>query len=338
MAGSAGLSRRQVLRRAGVAAGAAAGAAVLPAGGLAAQEPSFDPTLMSTDGPVSRSPGEIVAAAPPPLNPAFTYLTVPFEAFQVLGSGGTLTTDNNGLHASTSTNLRAPLQLPHGASLQEVTFFVFNSSANLALAIGVVRFTPPSMVTTSFLSFTQPNQGSHTVTIAADLFGDLNPLDMTASSYGLLAFLTGGVTHGLFGARVAYTPPPVPAPPPPPGLFFVPLAVQKRKLDTRDPGPLTSKIASGQTRVLPLAPELPAGAAKAALVNLTITETEDSGFLALFPGGTPYAGTSSINWSSSGLNLANSAVVAVPASGEVAILAGGGGRTHVVVDLLGYFV
>jgi hypothetical protein len=77
--------------------------------------------------------------------------------------------------------------------------------------------------------------------------------------------------------------------------------------------------------------------AKAALVNLTITNTEGSGFLGLFPTGTAWPGTSSINWSGPNQIVANSATVAVSPEGSIDIFCGGGGRTHVVVDLLGYY-
>jgi len=319
------VSRRQVLRGAGLAAGAAAGAVVLPAGALAA-EPGQDPPGVPTAQPGELVSGGLVAAAAPALNPAWTYLTLSYEAFFVLGTGGALSVGGNGLSAATATSLRAPLALPQGAVLREVTFFVFNSSVGTSLSVGVTVVAPPSATAGGSFAFTQAGANAHTVTITSFPF---NPLDPATRSYSLSAFLQSGATHALVGARVAYTPP---------GLSFVPLPAQARKLDTRLAGPLTGKIETNQTKVLSLAPELPPGVGKVALLNLTITETEGSGFLALFPGGTDNPGTSSINWSSSGLSLANSAVVAVPAGAEVAILCGGGGRTHVVVDLVGYYL
>ena len=119
-------------------------------------------------------------------------------------------------------------------------------------------------------------------------------------------------------------------------LAFFPVVPQVRKLDTRDPGPLTGKIVSGQTKTLSLGPDVPAGAA-AALVNLTIDQTEASGFLSLFAADIPWPQTSSINWFGPGQTLASSVTVAVSPAQAIKILAGGPGATHVVVDLLGYY-
>ena len=149
----------------------------------------------------------------------------------------------------------------------------------------------------------------------------------TAFAYGLSAFLQPPETQfGFFGARVAWSN----------GLLLSQLSPQARKLDTRNPGPLTGKIITGQIKTLALTPELIVGA-KSALVNLTITNTEGSGFLGLFPSGTPWPGTSSINWSGPNQIVANSATVAVSPAGSIDIICGGGGRTHVVVDLVGYY-
>ena len=137
---------------------------------------------------------------------------------------------------------------------------------------------------------------------------------------------SGRARFGFFGARVAWSN----------GLLLTQLSPQARKLDTRNPGPLTGKIITGQTKTLALTPELIVGA-KSALVNLTITNTEGSGFLGLFPSGTSWPGTSSINWSGPNQIVANSVTVAVSPEGSIDISCGGGGRTHVVVDLLGYY-
>ncbi len=50
----------------------------------------------------------------------------------------------------------------------------------------------------------------------------------------------------------------------------------------------------------------------AVTVNLTITETEGGGFLAVFPGDIAWPGTSSVNWFGPNQNLCNNAFVFVP--------------------------
>jgi hypothetical protein len=59
----------------------------------------------------------------------------------------------------------------------------------------------------------------------------------------------------------------------------------------------------------------------AAVVNLTISETEQAGFAVAVPANSPWPGSSSINWSSSGHNLANSVITAMDPTGQVRIRA-----------------
>ena len=72
----------------------------------------------------------------------------------------------------------------------------------------------------------------------------------------------------------------------------------------------------------------------AVTVNLTITETEGGGFLAVFPGDIAWAGTSSVNWFGPNQNLSNDAFVFVPDNGVIRVRCGGV-RTHFVMDLIG---
>ena len=140
-------------------------------------------------------------------------------------------------------------------------------------------------------------------------------IDNTVYGYGLSAFLQPGA-FGFFGARVAWSN----------GFLLSTVNPQPRKLDTRRPGPLTGKIAAGQTKVAVASrPRSPAGA-KAAVVNLTVAETEgNGGYLALFPADTAWPGTSSVNWSAAGQSIANSQTVAVSPAGAINILRRGCG-------------
>jgi hypothetical protein len=80
--------------------------------------------------------------------------------------------------------------------------------------------------------------------------------------------------------------------------------------------------------------ELPVAGVRAAMINLTITETVGSGFLAVgnpAPDGTRT--TSNINWSSPGQTLANLAVTTL-FEDNLTVFAGGGGSTNFIVDLM----
>ena len=78
----------------------------------------------------------------------------------------------------------------------------------------------------------------------------------------------------------------------------------------------------------------------AAFLNVTITETEGSGFLRVSgtdsSGERPIPVTSNVNWSQNGQTLANLVLTTVGSEAGVDIFAGGAGRTHVVVDVQGY--
>ena len=78
---------------------------------------------------------------------------------------------------------------------------------------------------------------------------------------------------------------------------------------------------------------------RGALFNLTVTETEGSGFVAAFAGNVSYPGNSSINYFGANQNLANGVVAQVAPDGTIKIRGGGpAGRAHVIIDRLGWFI
>ncbi|HEX5588212.1 MAG TPA: hypothetical protein VFZ17_12950, partial [Acidimicrobiia bacterium] len=74
----------------------------------------------------------------------------------------------------------------------------------------------------------------------------------------------------------------------------------------------------------------------AVTVNLTVTQTNALGWLALFPGDIPFPGTSSINWFGNNQDIANNAVVFIPDDGNIVLRCGGtaGARAHIVIDII----
>ncbi len=73
-----------------------------------------------------------------------------------------------------------------------------------------------------------------------------------------------------------------------------------------------------------------------ALLNVTVTETEGAGFFRLADTFQDPPATSNINWWGNGQTLANLAVVTVTALGGFVIQGGGYGRTHLIIDVIGY--
>jgi hypothetical protein len=100
-----------------------------------------------------------------------------------------------------------------------------------------------------------------------------------------------------------------------------------------------AKLASGNS-VIVTAGGGPNGTLMAAFLNVTVTQTEASGFLRVtgsdLSGERPEAKTSNINWSTANQTIANLALTTVGGENGVQVFCGGGGRTHVVVDMMGY--
>ena len=119
----------------------------------------------------------------------------------------------------------------------------------------------------------------------------------------------------------------------------------KRLYDSRTDG---DKIAAKETITIGVLDPTGATFLGAAFLNITVTQTEGAGFLRVnatpVGGGDPVDGdyrpdleTSNVNWSHDGQTLANLALTRVGGETGVDIFCGGAGRTHVIVDLQGYF-
>lgn len=90
------------------------------------------------------------------------------------------------------------------------------------------------------------------------------------------------------------------------------------------------------TGAIVVADRVPEGAT-AVTANVTVTDTQGAGFLAINPGGDDTIYAAAINWSGSGQILNNGLNLTLNNAREVTIVCGGGGNTHVVVDITGYF-
>ena len=114
-----------------------------------------------------------------------------------------------------------------------------------------------------------------------------------------------------------------------------------RVMDTRSGlGGSRGKLAAGKADVLKVAGSgsLPASGITAVSVNLTVTDTTGSGFVAAYPDGGAVPGTSNENWSGS-TTKAIAAIVPVGSDGKIDLRNGGvaGSAADVIVDVTGYF-
>lgn len=122
-----------------------------------------------------------------------------------------------------------------------------------------------------------------------------------------------------------------------------------RVYDSRAAAPHQGTLASGNNRTVSVAdgrnsagtvtvPNLVADGATAVAANVTVTGTVGSGYLTINPGGNTAVGASTINWSTSGLTIANGVTLSLNAARELTVICGGvSGSTHFIIDIAGYF-
>ncbi|CAN5442815.1 hypothetical protein BH10ACT2_BH10ACT2_21370 [soil metagenome] len=123
-----------------------------------------------------------------------------------------------------------------------------------------------------------------------------------------------------------------------------------RVYDSRAAAPIPGTISTGSNRTISVADGrngsgvvttanlVPAGATAVA-ANITVTGTVGRGYLAINPGGNLVEGASTINWSATGLTIANGVSLTLNASRQLTVICnGGGGSTHFIVDIAGYYL
>lgn len=120
------------------------------------------------------------------------------------------------------------------------------------------------------------------------------------------------------------------------GAFHL-LPAPVRVIDSRGPGG-GGLFASGTDRVVTMPVAVPAGAT-GVLLNLTVTNTVGAGFLAVASAavGAGAMSHSNTNWFTSGQVSPATAVSAINTAKQIRLKAGGGGSTHYVIDLFGFY-
>ena len=218
------------------------------------------------------------------------------------------------------------LRLPAGAVITGARFVILPNGAPRPLNLVRHRVIPPATETVASATSTS-GFSSEVVPLA------VNHTIEAGWAYRFEIFLTTGGAV-LYGAQVTYTIPPDPpypgGPAPVTGVFVPFSGSNPRVYDSRTGA---GKLAANEERVIPLG--VP-GSVRAAVFNITVTETQTAGFVACFKADTTWPGNSSVNWYQGGANTANLVVCAVDTAGAIKIR-GGNDSTHVVIDLIGTF-
>jgi hypothetical protein len=320
-----GVTRRAVLAGFGVATGATVLGAALPAHTAEAAAPAPDPAARGPrkdDGSAAPADARLRPLAAIDFKPERRYFTIPPSTFtnddgaggrDLLATGAAPRERTEGLYV-----LSAPIVLPVQSRLQEIVVGYSNPGPPPVNANAYLYKKAPDDIYRKIGEIVLPPLGSEPY---GSFLLEVDELYDGNAAYELSVSLPGA-GQSVSGVLVGY----VPAP-----SGFVALNPIPRVLDTRTTG---GKLKPDQERVVAL--NLPAGAS-AAVLNLTVTDTEGAGFVALFPADVGYPGNSSINWFGVGQNLANALVTGTDTGGQVRIR-GGAAATNVVIDVLGYLL
>lgn len=243
----------------------------------------------------------------------------PALSYAYVGSGGFQVTAGDGF-------FNADLRVPVGSRITGVQVFLNPNGSSRSASVARHRTAAPP----DFESVGPPTASTNGSALEAIVI----PVDHVVEAgwtYRITDLFMSVSGPILYGAQVTYVPPGLPPQPGPvTGGQFQPFAgANPRVYDSR----AGAKLAPGEERVVPLGVS---GTAAAAMFNLTATQTEGAGFVSAYRAGIAWPGNSSINWSSSGLDIANMVVSAVDGSGRI-VLRGGNAATHVIVDLIGTF-
>ncbi len=110
---------------------------------------------------------------------------------------------------------------------------------------------------------------------------------------------------------------------------------------------LLGRITTGSSRLVSVANGSDLGAplnivaagATAVAANITVTgTTSDFGYLAINPGGDLVEGGSTINWFGPGQTIANGVTSTLNATRQLTVICNGGGSTHFIIDIAGYYL
>lgn len=226
---------------------------------------------------------------------------------QALGISGSMT-------AGVATTITLPANVPSGASA-----VVLNVTATRTLGAGFVSLWPAGqpMPVASNLNVEQAGQTiANLVTVPIGV--GRNVAVVSSVGADLIADLAGWYEPTSAAAAGRLRP-------------VTPIRV----LDTRDDGGAPVGPAADVLLTLAGTFGLPAHGMSAVVLNLTVTEPDGGGYVTVWPADQPRPTTSNVNPERAGETIANQAIVALPASGALRLFASG--RTHVVVDVTGWF-
>lgn len=265
-------------------------------------------------GVVATSPSVALAAVDPPID-GLVYLPIDAFAFDVASTDTPVTLhriyqDLTGVQPIVpARQVYASLPIPIGSVVKQINISYQGQPivwlARRALGSGTLDdLTTPTT--------TAAGGGPKSQTFSVD--APITP----GATYAVRVFCSAG--DSILGVQVGYVPP---------AQAFIPFTgADPRAFDSRP----ANKFAANEERVIDLSSKL-IPTARAAVINLTATETGGPGFLAAFRDGIAYPGNSSVNFTEAGISIANGVVCSMTA-GKIKVRTGPSG-SHVIVDVIG---
>jgi hypothetical protein len=304
-----GISRREMMTGLGLGAGAG----LVLAAGL---------PLTAAAGPVSN---HVPAWMPLPksLGPAIPNLAyVGVDASAFLDESGARYMQGGQSGGTGGGKLLAPLSLPVGSIIRQINVGV-QATASSPFEVQI-RENPFGAAWDAEPVVKGAVSGTGAANQVTSVTSNLaTPIVVAhAATYQLAINANPGTT--IRGATVGYLPP---------TAGFVPFdGATPRVIDTRASG---DRLTFQEEITINLGNP----GVRGALINLTVTETQNGGFVAAFAADIAYPGNSSVNYTATGQTVANGVVSAVAPDGTIKLRGGGPlGSCHVIVDRLGWFV
>lgn len=221
--------------------------------------------------------------------------------------------------ATTPSNLWASVEIPAGARVRDLEWYVTNTSTPVT-GYGRLWLPDSAQLVNTVLDTTIPSSASMTATRGVVPDDSSGPYPLGAKIYlGIYTTTDGKVAVN--GVRVGFAQGAGAT-----GLLPAPI----RAYDSRNTG---GKLAAGSTRTITLPSSIVSPGTSGVLVNVTAVNGEAGGYLKVYPANAPEPAASAMNFAGSGAAIANAITVGVSSSRQIKVKTSA--KVHVIIDVTG---
>ena len=269
--------------------------------------------------PPAEQLAEVLAGTVPAI---FYYLVVPGTNFHPRDSTVTVTYAGSGCIYTNGGQVVAQLPLPDGATVNYLRTYYRRNDAGQSSTVWLTKYAPGTATLTDVATVNATQTGALVYTDLSILLSDVVQNDI----YGYVAIWqgTGAFNNTLCGVRVAYASAPT-------GTYTS--VTPCRLIDTRSTNPPNLSTVPRDLQITGSC-GIPAGAT-AVTANVTTADPTAGSWMAVWPQGGSYSGTSNLNFGA-GEIVANSAVLQLGATGQITARVGAG-TAALILDVSGYY-